>query len=219
LKELGFTERTGRYGQKGAAIRRLKLPDKPLGTPDNPGLSVSDSVSESATLDLESAGFTSQSARFNPESATAIAHNLPLQTCHTDPPSKPVRNADELREGLANAFSKARPDENLNWAGFADIEHLAAEFGNETILKVWRHWLKTRDTGGMKFHFQWFRTEFHIKRADLERIEREKKAQKKLWDAAIAADDAQYEREREALKLKWAEEKTEAAKGPEGLFG
>jgi hypothetical protein len=212
LRELGFMERTGRLGQKGPAIRRLKLPEK------SP-LRVSDSVSESATLDLESARFASQSAKYNPESATAVAHNLPLQTCPTDPPSKPVRKTDELRDGMASAFSKARPEEKLSWAEFSDIETLAEEFGNESVCKVWKQWLKNRNTHGMRLHFQWFRKEFDTVRADLECIEREQKAFEKMRDAAYAADDAKTQRENDAIRLRREEEKAKPDTGTEGLFG
>src|SRR5579872_372213 len=57
LKVLGFCEKVGRYGQRGAAIRKLVLPATTPSETRSP--SVSDSISESA-------GFDSQSARFNP---------------------------------------------------------------------------------------------------------------------------------------------------------
>ena len=53
LKVLGLCEKVGRYGQRGAAIRRLLLPENPSSRPlETPSLRVPDSISESAGFDL-----------------------------------------------------------------------------------------------------------------------------------------------------------------------
>jgi Helix-turn-helix domain len=213
LKELGFMERTGRYGQRGAAIRRLMLPENASGTESKtPPLGVQDSIVRVSDSILRVSDRILGVSDSISQSVTAMTQDLPLQTCLTDPPSKPVRKTDELRDGMVKTFSKARPDENLNWAGFADIETLAEEFGNESVCKVWKRWLKNRDTHGMKFHFQWFRKEFDTVRADLQLVEHQQKAFEKMRDAAYAADDAKTQRENEAIKLKWAAEETERAR-------
>jgi hypothetical protein len=213
LKELGFMERTGRHGQRGAAIRRLMLPELASGTTrETPPLGVQDSILRVSDSILRVSDRILGVSDSISQSVTAMTQDLTLQTCPTDPPSKPVRKADELREGMASAFSKARLDENVNWTGFPDIETLAAEFGNDLLLKVWRRWLKTRDINGMKFHLQWFRKEFDTTRADVERVAREEKAQKEIWEQTIAVDKENYKKEREEDERKWAAEETERAR-------
>jgi hypothetical protein len=126
--------------------------------------------------------------------------------------SETVHNTDELREGMAKAFSKARPGEKLNWTEFADIENLAAECGNELLLKVWKRWLRTRDTNSLRFHLKMFRKEFDTTRADVERISRDEKAQKEQREKIIADDIAKTERENEAFRLKLAADDAERAR-------
>jgi hypothetical protein len=102
LKVLGFCERVGRYGQRGAAIRRLMLPEKPSSTtPETPSLRVSDSISESAGYDFQSARFDSESATLDSQSATAMAHDLP-----SDLPNRPVNQINPI-ERLTEGFIKA----------------------------------------------------------------------------------------------------------------
>lgn len=144
------------------------------------------------------------------EFAESLATSNPVALKSIEPSILPtVRNSDKLRDGMAGIFSNARPNEKLNWVGLSDIETLAAECGNDTVLGVWRRWLKTRDTYGMKFHLKMFRKEFAATRADLERIEREEKESKIAIAAAIALDDARGKREREENEREWAAEEAE----------
>jgi len=229
LRELGIMQRTGRHGQRGAAIRRLllpeKLPDAIAGTGNfvtqDSILEVSGSILGVSDSILEVSDSNLRVSDSIPQSLTAMRHNLPLQTCPTDLPPKPVseavrkadkttvRIADELREAMASAFSKARPGEQINWAGFSEVETLAAEFGEELMLKIWRWWLRARDTHGMKFHLKMFLKEFESTRADLERVELEEKNQQALWAATIAADNAKFAREKAEHERKWAEEEAQ----------
>jgi hypothetical protein len=102
LKVLGLCERVGRYGQRGAAIRRLMLPEKPSSIPpETPSLRVSDSISESAGFDSQSARFDSESATLDSQSATAMAHDLP-----SDLPNRPVNQINPI-ERLTEGFIKA----------------------------------------------------------------------------------------------------------------
>jgi hypothetical protein len=193
LKELGFMERTGRHGQRGAAIRRLMLPERPSTvTAETASLGVEDTVFRVSDSILEVSDSTLRVSDSSSQSLTAMRHNLPLQTCPTDPPSKAVQKTDELRDGMANAFSKARPEENLNWVGFSDIEALAAELGSELLIKVWQCWLKTRDTRGLKFHFQWFRKEFEATREQVQQTEQ--RAAVSSANKELAAESQAYER-------------------------
>ncbi len=194
LKELRFMERTGRYGQRGAAIRRLMLPDRPSSIPaETASLREQDSVVRVSDSILGVSDSSLKVSNSSSQSLTAMRHNLPLQTCPTNLPSKPVRKTHELRDGFAKTFSKARPEEKLNWAGFVDIEHLADEFGNETVCNIWKDWLKTRDTYGIKFHLKIFRTEFETV------CEQAQKAERRVASHVankVRADDSQaYERE------------------------
>jgi hypothetical protein len=101
LKVLGFCERVGRYGQRGAAIRKLVLPEKPSNTPpETPSLRVPDSISESAGFDSQSARFNPQSARLDSQGAIAVAHDLP-----SDLPNRTVNQISSI-ERLTDAFVK-----------------------------------------------------------------------------------------------------------------
>ena len=102
LKVLGLCERVGRYGQRGAAIRRLMMPEKPSSTPpESPSLRVPDSISESAGFNSQSARFDSESARFDSESATAVAHDLP-----SDLPNRPVNQIKRLTDGFVKTTGR-----------------------------------------------------------------------------------------------------------------
>lgn len=211
LQELGFLQRTGRHGQRGAAIRKLVIPEKPSETltretqtpAETPPLRVQDSI-----LRVRDSFLRVQDSRS--ESAPAIAHNLPYGPASKPalPPAKQsaVCNTDELREGMAGAFSKARPSEKLNWNGFAEIEALADELGNDTVCKIWKRWLKTRDTGGVKFHLKLFGKEFEATRAGLKRQEAEAIEFEAIIAATRAADDAKTAAENRAWEAKRAED-------------
>jgi hypothetical protein len=219
LQELGLVERTGRHGQRGAAIRKIvtapALLDSgipPLGVQDSPGtppLRVQDSISESAKLNPQSAGFASQSAKLNPESATAVAQDLPADL-PADLPSKParadaVRNTDEnLWEGLADAFEKAQAGEQLSRVGLEAVKALAAEVGSEVVLTVWQHWLKTRDTRGMKYHLKFFHTEFDRTRRKIQEAETR---------TAEHVINKQREAESKAIEREWIDGLNQFANG------
>ena len=128
LKVLGLCERVGRYGQRGAAIRKLVLPDNPSSA-TAPILRVPDSISESAEFDSQSARFNSESATLDSQSAIAVAHDLP-----SDLPNRPVNQInpiERLTEAFITATGRAMGRGKKEYPAYADLMN---QHGEELVL-------------------------------------------------------------------------------------
>lgn len=173
LKALGFWEKAGRHGWNGQTIRQLNMPDKPTETPSG-----SPSFENRTVVEVHDSKMGVRDSTLEVHDSRVEVHPRMDSTCHSnlpiDLPSKPakagaVRKTDELREGLAGEFCKARAGEKLNVSGFGTIQTLADEVGSDAVLAVWRRWLSHRDTGGLKLPLQMFAREFEATRKEMER--------------------------------------------------
>jgi hypothetical protein len=98
LKDIGFMERTGRHGQRGAAIRRIMLPEKLSNVPpETPPLGVQDSILRVSDSILRVSDRILGVSDSISQSVTAMTQDLPLQTC-------PYRPA--LRTRPPNLYAK-----------------------------------------------------------------------------------------------------------------
>jgi hypothetical protein len=163
LQRLGFMERTGRFGQRGSAIRKLAVPPEKktkIRTNRKQEPAASNLRSESPIFDSQNPNVISESPNLISQSPTAIGHDLPS----SDLPSKPANQPAPTKSGLVGrlgvAFAKTTGKGLNKNAGRKELLALAELKGDECIKTVWAHWVKTRNLEGMDCPFVHFVNEF-----------------------------------------------------------